>query len=368
MDINTSFWFFEKFREDNLCLLYNGSFSDEITDKFVRISEFNIVNFEEFKKLKKRISFLMIECFQNIVRHGEKKAIENNEVEDIGFFSTRNYKGTYQITSGNLIENKNIENLQNQLKKINSLSSEDLKALHRDVMQNTGLSQKGGAGLGLIDIARKSGQKLEYVFENYRDKLSFYYNQVTLISKNEDIDNTTVNVIPINESIDYHKKMLEEKIMVIQKGDFSHGTILPVLNIIETNLKNEFKKSNTKKQIYHILVELLQNINKHCLTEKGIKEGILIIGKTNSHFVINAGNYIREEDLIVFENHLKMINRLSSDELSELYLKKLFDENEYGENAGIGLIDIARGISVPLSFNFIKTNQNKYFYSISITV
>lgn len=368
MDVNSTYWFFEKFKEDNLCLLYNGNFSDEITDRFVNISEFNISNFEEFKKLKKRISFLLIECFQNIVRHRELNPIENDKLEDIGFFLTRNYKGKYLITSGNLIENKKIDDLKRQLIKINSLSAEELKELHINVMQNESLSQKGGAGLGLIDIARKSGQKLEYVFENYKNNLSFYYNQVTLKSQIEFSENHTEKIFPIADAIDNHKKMMNENILVIQRSDFSHKTIIPILTIIETNLKDEPKKSTIKKQVYHILVELLQNINKHCLINKGLKDGILILGKSNGKFMINAGNYIHIDKIQVFDEHLKMINNMNKEELKNLYMKKLIDVAEYGENAGIGLIDIARYINSPLDYTFTKVDEEKYFYSISVCI
>jgi hypothetical protein len=36
------------------------------------------------------------------------------------------------------------------------------------------LSAKGGGGLGLVDIARKSGNKLEYEFFNYNDNYYFF--------------------------------------------------------------------------------------------------------------------------------------------------------------------------------------------------
>ena len=36
------------------------------------------------------------------------------------------------------------------------------------------MSKKGGAGLGFIDIARKSGNKLEYHFEKINDDYYFF--------------------------------------------------------------------------------------------------------------------------------------------------------------------------------------------------
>ena len=48
--------------------------------------------------------------------------------------------------------------------------------------------------MGLIDIARKSGQKLEYVFEKYNSDYSLYYSQITLQAENGE------EVYPLNEA------------------------------------------------------------------------------------------------------------------------------------------------------------------------
>jgi hypothetical protein len=36
------------------------------------------------------------------------------------------------------------------------------------------ISEKGGAGLGLIDIAKKTGSKLSYQFKELNDEVSFF--------------------------------------------------------------------------------------------------------------------------------------------------------------------------------------------------
>ena len=192
---------------------------------------------------------------------------------------------------------------------------------------------------------------------------------VLLLSKIEEgIEEDRRKKIPIEEAIAYHEKMLKENIFVIQKGDFSHNSILPILNIIETNLKKDLKESTEKKQIYHILVELLQNVNKHCQTKEGLKEGILTISKTNSHFIVTTGNYIEKNEVEEFKKHLNMLNSLSKDELKELYMKKLLNGTDLNENAGIGLIDISRYINHPLQYSFTETINNNCFFSISVTI
>ena len=51
---------------------------------------------------------------------------------------------------------------------------EQLKEYYKEVLSEGGFSDKGGGGLGMIDIARKSGQKLNYHFTEIDETFSFF--------------------------------------------------------------------------------------------------------------------------------------------------------------------------------------------------
>ena len=367
MNINSTFWFFDRIKEDNLCLLYNGDFNDDITNKLIELSEYNINNIDTLHKMKKKASFLMAECFQNIVRHGESLDGKVHASTNEGFFLTKNWQDTYYITSGNLIENQKIQNLQRQLEKVNSLDKDELKVLYREVLENEEISDKGGAGLGLIEMARKSGQKLDYVFTDYDKNFALFYNQIVLKSNIQDITSVDKFGFKIDEAIHYHQKMVSEDILVIHKGDFSQDAIFPVLKIIEENLQKARKDSTSKKKIFHILVELLQNISRHCLMVGDKKEGIFLIGKTDNYFVINTGNLIKNNEVKSLKKQLDLLNGLNGKELKELYLSKLRERHlPNNGGAGIGLIDIARRLISPVNYSIEPIDDEKSFLSINV--
>ena len=161
MDLKTTSWFYKKIWCDNLCLLYNGSFGDDITDKVIELSEYNVDNKEEYSKMTNKLSSIVAECFQNIIRHSDSKETEEEKRKNEGFFLSKNKFGSHYIASGNLIENEDVDNLQSHLNKINQLNKEGLKEMYRKLLDNQEFSKKTIMGLGLIDMARKSGQKLE---------------------------------------------------------------------------------------------------------------------------------------------------------------------------------------------------------------
>jgi len=362
MELNTTYLIFNKLKNDKLSLLYNGSFSDSITHKFIELSEHNLSANVNLSKIRNRVSFLMAECFQNIVRHGEGNKKKHSKEDLPGFFSTKNSGNTYFITSGNLIDKRKIEKLESQLQKVNSLNKDELKELYKKVLRTEGFTEGGGAGLGLIEMARKSGYRIEYYFTEFNSDFSYFYNQIKLAKIDDEI------TFRIDEAIDFHQIMNDKNILLIQKGDFSQETILPVLKIIEQNFQKN-KGSYKNKAVYHILVELLQNISKNSFVIDNRHEGIFMIQQTDLSYVITAGNYIEAQKVPNFENKLKIVQTATEDELEELYQTALFDDEDAEmKNPGLGLIDVAKESKEPIKYRFHKLEDNLTFFTIQVTV
>ncbi len=164
---------------ENLILVYEGEFTQEITKSVLAMAERNMDSMGEESGIKRKVFNVMVECLQNIVKHSEDPDLKA-EKRHTAIFMIGKHKDEYIITSGNSIKAENIEGLSTKLDKINSLDKEGLKTLYKDIIKNTDLSEKGGAGLGFVDMARKSGQKLEYDFQDINDKLSFFSLKTTI--------------------------------------------------------------------------------------------------------------------------------------------------------------------------------------------
>ena len=80
----------------------------------------------------------------------------------------------YIITTGNYMISSDVPSLKDKLDLVNSMDKAELKAYYKLVLSEGTMSSKGTAGLGMIDIARKSGEKLDYNFLSINDKTSFF--------------------------------------------------------------------------------------------------------------------------------------------------------------------------------------------------
>jgi hypothetical protein len=117
-----------------------------------------------------------VESLQNLFHHIElnHEGIEEDLDPKFGVLVIERDGEFYKVTTGNFVNTKRIKFLKEKIDKINSLTKDELKDMYKFILNHQKLSAKGGGGLGLVDIARKSGNKLEYEFYVYNENYSFF--------------------------------------------------------------------------------------------------------------------------------------------------------------------------------------------------
>ncbi len=166
--------FYLKMKKNNISLAYEGEITHQITKAFTALTENNMQRDQDSTSVQKKVFHVMVECLQNISKHAEKDLDYFSSKDGRGIFLVSKDEKEYNITTGNVIRNEKIEPLRNLLEKINSMTKEELNQLYKQQIREGRLSPKGGAGLGFIDIARKTGQKLIYSFLRIDEENSFF--------------------------------------------------------------------------------------------------------------------------------------------------------------------------------------------------
>jgi ribosomal protein L5 len=87
---------------------------------------------------------------------------------------------TYQVVLGNFILNHEALNHKERLETVNNLEMPELKDYYNNIISNTEISERGGAGLGLVDMAIKSENKLRYQVYEYDSEKSLFTLNITL--------------------------------------------------------------------------------------------------------------------------------------------------------------------------------------------
>jgi hypothetical protein len=167
---------YHRMESNKVVLSFKGDVTSGLMSSILQIIEQRMDDRNEAPKLRKKVYNVLVECLQNLYHHIDEMPSEEKEsgVDRSAIFMISMNPNGYSITTGNYILNDRQANFQSKLDQINSMDKEELKTLYKEVLNSEGRSDKGGGGLGMIDIARKTGNKLDYDFIELNDEYSFF--------------------------------------------------------------------------------------------------------------------------------------------------------------------------------------------------
>ena len=171
----------------NVILFYKGNVDSDVINYVLDTVENKMVEVNELPRLRKKVYNVLVESLQNLYHHVDRVPddFEDQISEKFGLLIIKRVDEGYKILTGNFIQSSNIEKLEEKIKRINRSSHEEIKELYKFILNHQRISAKGGGGLGLVDIARKTGHKLEYQFKKYSDKYSFFYLDILVSEENK---------------------------------------------------------------------------------------------------------------------------------------------------------------------------------------
>ncbi|RKE02511.1 SiaB family protein kinase [Marinifilum flexuosum] len=172
MSFDLNQWYEEKIDEDAI-FDYKGRIDDEDVTRILNSIERILKAKDESPKIFKKIFNVLIELVQNLHHHGEVPANLNVDYNKFGVLILRDEGMQYRISVGNFIKIEGLKLIRDRIDQINTLSSEETRNLYRIILNNEQFSEKGGGGLGMVEIARKSGNNMEYQFIDYNTDYLF---------------------------------------------------------------------------------------------------------------------------------------------------------------------------------------------------
>lgn len=172
---------FRNMMDNHIVLSFKGEITSDIITMILQIMELKMDEVQEKGTVKKKIFNILVECMQNLYHHSE--SINNEFQSKSAMLELKFDEDFYYITTGNYIKNEAVGKLRDRINRVNALSKDELRQYYREILDNNQISNKGGADLGMIDMARKSGEKLDYEFVDINDEYSFFGLKVKVSKK-----------------------------------------------------------------------------------------------------------------------------------------------------------------------------------------
>ncbi len=167
--------YYNQLQSKDILLSYKGAFTNELLDCLLQLTENKLNLIGGKKSMRKKVYTVVVELLQNVYHHFDPLYFKSeiDDLEAVTFLIGRE-NGEYSILAGNYVENSKISFLKTVIDELNALSDEELKKRYRHALDTGTFTDKGGAGLGMLFIARKSIGNIEYIVKDASYNHSFF--------------------------------------------------------------------------------------------------------------------------------------------------------------------------------------------------
>lgn len=357
-----------KLLNEHLMFAYRGEVTGDnsvalllLLEKEMELSEFSLLG-------RKRLFMFVLENLQNITRHA---STERDEVTSLVVYNKT--ADGYTVSTGNVLKKREIKGLRQNLEKINSLDPQSIREVYKAMLQDSNIGHKGGAGLGLIEMARKTGNKLDYDFLPIDESYSYFILSKTVDAGGHGINRPETDTPFNGQKIAQLEHMMKSNnIYFLWAGVMSHAISKELLNFSETTMLEAEMELNLHKRVFATLIELLQNVTQHSPgfeAEKNYGVPVAMIRKTSSSYIITSGNLIRKSDMDHLRQKLDMVNKYDEEGLKSLLKVALEGQDMTQISTGyMGLLEMARRSGQKLRYTFDEVNEDYAYYVLTVRV
>jgi hypothetical protein len=356
----------EKMAEKQLLFIFRGDITEKNSLPLLTLLENEMKDDSYGMTGRKRLFMFVLESLQNIAKHGTRM---HNDMMPLVAYSKAG-EG-YRVVTGNVITGDHVENLRKRLEQVNNLDVQGIKDLYKKILMNSEFSEKGGAGLGLIEMAVKTGNRLDFDFRPAGDELSYFILSKTVDSSGMGVHNGSPQ-IPLNGDsvVQIERMMAENNIYMIWSGHVSPGIGEEVLSITESRLSEEDVNGALRRRVFSITVEMLENVSKYSIGKDNEKEfgmPVVVLRFENGRFIITTANLVLNDKVDELNKKLDFINSKNSSELKDLFYKSLTNQSiETDRTGNLGLVSMARRSGSKLDYHFQKINGRYSYFKLTV--
>lgn len=176
MKIEDLYSFNNQLNRDGILYCYSGPFTRGIVEEIGEMMRRKIEKETNSMNTSMKVFSVFVEQVQNIMNHSDGKIQDSDEEASYseGIAIIGKAGDDYFTLCGNLVDISKKEVIENSILEINKLDKAEVKQLYKQKLKNDELKVGKGAGIGLLDIARKSNEPLKYHFQDVDDKYVFF--------------------------------------------------------------------------------------------------------------------------------------------------------------------------------------------------
>ena len=172
MKIDSLSEFNSKLKNDGVYYTFSGYFTQSNIEEIGDVLKTKIEEETNDIGFSLKVFSIFVEQVQNILFHSSEIARKNNGVDGIIVIGRKDNQ--FYIYCGNTINLESKESLIKQIDGLNNMTKKEIKIHYKKQLKKQPTNMQRGAGLGLIEIARRSSVPIEYDFKEVDDNNYFF--------------------------------------------------------------------------------------------------------------------------------------------------------------------------------------------------
>ncbi|MCB1178934.1 MAG: SiaB family protein kinase [Leptospiraceae bacterium] len=158
-------------KQTRVIFSFKGRFSQEI---LTELGSMIRTSLQAETKIRK-IFGVFIEISQNILYYSDEREVgPTGDEGGVGIVLFQENDTDYILGAGNILDSSRCDGIKDKIEQVNSLNKDQLKEYYQKQLRQDRPQTSKGAGVGLIDIARKSDYPLGYSFTKIDEEKSFF--------------------------------------------------------------------------------------------------------------------------------------------------------------------------------------------------
>ncbi|MBF0100490.1 MAG: hypothetical protein HQK77_06235 [Desulfobacterales bacterium] len=166
-------------RKQGLAFCFSGPISQNLLAEIGDTMKMKMELEDIAKPIILRVFSMIVEQAQNIIHYSAEKYCslkpDNTEEElSVGIIAVGCENDHYFVLGGNMIQNSSVNLMREKLENLRQMNKEQLKYLYKEQRKKQVDIGSRGAGLGLIEMARKSTEPIEFDIQQIDESFSFF--------------------------------------------------------------------------------------------------------------------------------------------------------------------------------------------------
>jgi len=316
------------FAGDGTVFLYSGRFHDGQTPHLITLGEELLRRGEQGQGRRNKLAFIMVEAFQNILRHRARRSDDERCL-----FVVRSRPGRVSVSAVNPMLPGEEPALDELLERIAEADAPMLKRMFLERLSDNVRSQRGGAGLGLIEMARRSGHGLRHRIANRADGTPLFFLEVVLGDVAEE------NAGQALDALEALYAGVERQRMIMHLRRPGSPVVLDAVQKMLTEDLDLDGRGDARRQAFLAAADLMGSM---CEDGADVDRQGLSLAQGEGDLLLDLECALSTPRALELQAELDVLNGLDQVALRQRYRKAMLGEAKGVGSGGFAALDLAR--------------------------